>query len=237
MKKCISTDTITTQRDTLPGNLQSEVVNYSLWMRREGFSPTTIGFRTRTVRRMAQQLGTLLDGDKVKDWVAGLPVCGGTELAMFKAYACYANSKGLSFQIPKVQNVEAPLPFIPLENELDVLISGAGKKLASFLLLLKEVGCRAGEALRIEWTNIDTEASTVNLRAEKGSRNRQAKVSQKLVAMLMRLHKRNKYVFSSPTGANKLTTLTSNLFAVRARQAKKLKNPRLLGIHFHTYRH
>src|SRR3989442_2152714 len=167
MKKCISTELVTIPRDACPPSLSSEVVNYSLWMRREGFSPTTIQFRARTVRRMGLRLGTLLDGDAVKDWVANLPICGGSRLAMFKAYACYAKFKGVVFQVPKVQDVEAPLPFIPLETELDALISGAGKRLASFLQLLKEVGCRAGGALRIEWTDLDLEAKTVNLRAEK----------------------------------------------------------------------
>src|SRR2546425_10053807 len=125
MKKCISTELFLIQKEASQTNLQSEVVNYSLWMRREGFSPTTIQFRARTVRRMGLRLGTLLDGDAVKDWIAGLPICGGSKLAMFKAYACYAKFKGVTFQVPKVQDVEAPLPFIPLETELDALISGA----------------------------------------------------------------------------------------------------------------
>ncbi|TMI12004.1 hypothetical protein E6H35_09860 [Candidatus Bathyarchaeota archaeon] len=47
----------------LPPELQSEVVNLALWMKREGYSPATIKDRTKTVRRLAQQLGTLLDGE------------------------------------------------------------------------------------------------------------------------------------------------------------------------------
>jgi integrase len=216
----------------LPPELQSEVVNLALWMRREGYSPATIKDRTKTVKRLFLQLGTLLDGDSVKDWVASQPTTGGTKLNILKAYGCYCKWKGYKFQFPKVQDTEAPLPIIFQESELDSLIVGSGRKLATVLQTLKETGCRIGEVLRIEWTDIDPETGVLNIRAEKGSKNRQCKISPKLVAMIMRLPRKDRQVF--PGVVNSLRT---NFGKVRKRLSFKLENPRLLKIHFHSFRH
>lgn len=58
-------------------------------------------------------------------------------------------------------------------------------------------------------------------------------ITPKLVAMLKRLPKRNQYVFSH-TNVN---THRANFNRQRKRLAKKLSNPRLNNITFHTLRH
>ena len=65
-KKCISTEQFTIQGDTFP--VQSEIVNYDLWMRREGFSPTTVQF-TRTVRRIIEESDDSQDWLDELDWI------------------------------------------------------------------------------------------------------------------------------------------------------------------------
>ncbi len=120
-----------------------------------------------------------------------------------------------------------------MESELDGLIAGSGKKLAMLMQLLKETGCRVGEARRAEWVDLDPESCIFNIRAEKGSRNRQCKLSQKLVSMLSRLPKKNKLIFSgTQTGV-----FRNGLQSLRKRQASKLENPRLLKVHLHSFRH
>jgi len=241
LDRCCLKQKVGYSRDTAPKNQystppllgeQSEIVNFLLWMQREGYSPSTIMNVRKIVVRL-NKLGTLLDGDAVKLYVARLEVRGGTKLTIFKAYATFARWKGFAFDIPRVRDTEPVLPFIPLESELDSLISGSSRKLSTLLLLLKETGCRIGEILRLEWTDLDLEAGTANVRAEKGSRNRQARLSQRLQAMMMRLPKKNKLVFSG----TKTGTLINHLAILRKRLASKLENPRLLRIHFHTFRH
>jgi integrase len=46
---------------------------------------------------------------------------------------------------------------------LDALIAGSEKKLAAYLQLLKEMAMRAGEAVRLEWVDIDFERRGVTL--------------------------------------------------------------------------
>jgi len=108
-------------------------------MQREGYSPSTIK-NVRKIVVLLHRLGTLIDGDAVKDYVARLEVRGGTKVTVLKAYATFARWKGYCFTIPRVQDTEPVLPFIPLESELDALISGASRKLSTLLLLLKETG-------------------------------------------------------------------------------------------------
>jgi integrase len=175
----------------------------------------------------------LLDGDAVKDFVSRMETRGGTKKLNLLAYRLFAKWKGFNFELPRVADTEPQLPFIPTEAELDALITGSGRKLSSLLQLLKETGCRIGESLRAEWTDLDPESCIFNIRAEKGSRNRQCKLSHKLVAMLTRLPKDSKLIFDG----TKTGTFRNRLDSIRRRQASKLENPRLLKIHLHSFRH
>lgn len=77
------------------------------------------------------------------------------DLARFYRY------KHIPFDRPKHRRIEK-LPFIPLESEIDQLISGVGKKTATFLQLLKETGVRPGEAWNLKWMDIDFNSGTVS---------------------------------------------------------------------------
>jgi integrase len=102
----------------------------------------------------------------------------------------------------------------------------------TFLQLLKETGMRCGEACRLQWTDIDFENNTVRVMPEKGSNPRMLKISNKLVAMLQALPKTSTKVFGVSVDA-----MRKSFARQRARLARKLENPRLLQITFHTLRH
>jgi len=126
------------------------------------------------------------------------------------------------------------LPWIPLEREVDALIAGSSRKLATFLQTLKETGARCGEAWRLKWTDVDTEHNIIIINSpEKKGFPRQCKISSKLAAMLNTLPKASEQVF----GDALLATLRKNFMKQRLRIAFKLQNPRLRRITFHTLRH
>jgi integrase len=92
---------------------------------------------------------------------------------------------------------------------------------------------RSGEAKRLEWTDIDREKNIITLNApEKGSNPRMWRVSPTLMEMINALPRQSEHVF---TGS--LKSMKTTFQKTRKRLAQTLQNPRLLRIHFHTFRH
>lgn len=148
-------------------------------------------------------------------------------------YSAFALVNKIEWHSPKYKHSRR-LPFIPLEKELDSLIASCGKKTSVLLQLLKETGMRIGEALGLEWTDIDFERDIIILNLpEKGGEPRTFKASKKLLTMLNRLTKTSEKVYGGIARCSASRTFQ----AQRKRAATKLGNPRLLRITFHTFRH
>lgn len=119
---------------------------------------------------------------------------------------------------------------------MDQLIAGCSKRMGTFLQLLKETGVRCGEAWRLTWLDVDTATKTVRITPEKGSNPRVLRISPKLAAMLEALPRNyGERIFSLPY--QQIDDHRSIFIQQRKRIADKLKNPRLIGITFHTLRH
>jgi integrase len=139
--------------------------------------------------------------------------------------------KGREWNAPKYAHIEK-LPFIPTEQEIDLLISGTGKLTSAVLQTLKETGMRIGELTQLTWLDLDQERKTLKITPEKGSNPRILPVSDKLIGMINTLPKDRKTIFQDKKGR-----LRTYLCTQRAALAKKLNNPRLKQISFHTLRH
>jgi integrase len=93
---------------------------------------------------------------------------------------------------------------------------------------------RIGEALRLDWDDVDSEQRTVTLNnPEKHGNPRMFSISEKLIAMMGRLPRDSSKAF----GNSSWRIMFNNFNAQRKRSAKKLGNPKLLKVHFHTFRH
>ncbi len=148
------------------------------------------------------------------------------------AYTAFVRMNGGKWNPPRYRVIEK-LPFIPTEAELDALISGCGPKTSVFLQLLKETAMRAGEAHGTRWIDIDFETGTIRVTPEKGSKPRISKLSNKLLRMLSKLKSKNPHrIFSKH-----LRTQRRLFQKQRTNLARKLQNPRLLLIRFHTFKH
>ena len=174
----------------------------------------------------------LFDPESVKATIMSQSWSNSTKAQMIAAYKKFAVLNDIKWTPPKYEIIRK-LPFIPLEKEIDEFIACTGKKMSVLLQLLKETGARIGEALRLEWIDIDFEKRSISInKPEKHGNARAIKVSQKLMAMLNRLPKDRINVLGSS-----LQVVRNNFCAQRKRAAIKLNNPRLLRIHFHTLRH
>ena len=144
--------------------------------------------------------------------------------------SCFLKTIGRTWEKPLCK-ITIKLPFIPTEQEIDSLIAGCGKKLGTFLLLLKETAMRKGEAFRLLWKDIDLERRTITLNnPEKFGKARMFKVSNELIARINNLPRKNQKVFGT---SNRKTSFYDS----RKRIAHKLQNLRLMNIGFHTLRH
>jgi integrase len=143
----------------------------------------------------------------------------------------FAKLHGLTWE-PPIYKPNYEMPFIPTEAEIDQLIAACGKKLSALLQLIKETGVRIGEACRIRWIDLDLEQKIIRVQAEKNSKPRIFRISDKLISMLNMLPKKNERIFP-----NIPQSLENRFRTARKRIALKLNNPRLMEIHFHTIRH
>lgn len=210
----------------------TRLFNFSWELKKEGLKESTIHTYVQYLTRLKKRGADLFDPESVKDVIARQKWSEKTKALMIAAYSKFLEVYGGVWKPPKVRPTRK-LPFIPTEKELDALISGAGKKMACFLQLLKETGMRAGEAHTLKWTSIDFEAGTLTLNDPlKSGKPRIFKLSSRLLSMLNMLPKKDECIF-----AGKLSSMQRNFIHYRKRMAQKLQNPRLNRISFHTFRH
>ena len=213
--------------------VREKLFEFAWWMKKQGYAEETIRCNVSALRVLASRGADLSSPESVKEVISRQKWSGNRKKNVINAYTLFLKMQGLHWDKPKY-TIEQKIPFIPTEQELDALIAGSGKKLAAFLRLLKETAMRAGEAIRLEWADIDFERCTITLnKPEKRSNPRMWKVSRELIAMLKNLPKENERVFGRAT----YYTMKHALWSTRKRLARKLQNPRLERITFHTFRH
>jgi len=215
-------------------DVKGRLVEYCFQMQRQGYSESTIRLHRTALKILAERGADLTLPETVKEVIAKQKWSENRKRNVINAYNSFLNYCGLSWEKPFCKARTQKIPFIPTEAELDALICGTGKKLSTFLQLLKETAMRCGEAKRLKWTDVDFEKNVIRLNdPEKGSNPRMWKVSQKLTAMLNALPRNSERVF----GDGPINSLKTTFLKARKRLAAKLQNPRLLSISFHTFRH
>jgi integrase len=205
-----------------------------MWhLKKQGYAESTVKTWTWFLKRLVKEGANLMDPESIKLTIARHDNWSDYYKAgMVQAYDRFTELQGIRWTPPSYQPAKE-LPFIPLETEIDQLIAGCGKKVAASLQLLKETGMRIGEAWQLKWIDVDEERRTVKCRPEKHGNPRMFKVSAKLMAMLKALPKTSELVF----GGTNLNGHRDNFIRQRRRIARKLQNPRLEKISFHTLRH
>ena len=212
--------------------VKGRIVEFVWHLKKQGYSPETIKTYTAILQILLKKNVNLFDPESVKEYLAKLKRSEAYKHTTIAAYTLFLTKQGLKWEPPKC-DVARKFPFIPTEKEIDDLVAGCGKKTSTFLQLLKETAMRCGEANRLEWIDIDFQRRTITLnKPEKKSKPRIFNVSSKLIAMLNMLPRTNMRVFPSVVAARRRA-----FNFTRKSIAKKLQNPRLLRISFHTIRH
>jgi integrase len=215
-------------------DIQGKIIETAWCLKREGYAESTILNYPKYLSWLVKHGANLYDPQNVKDVIARMEKWStSSKLIAVGAYTFFASINNIPWKPPKYKQ-ERKLPFIPLESEIDALITSAGKKTAAVLQLLKETGMRIGEACRLKWIDMDLEHKTVTVnQPEKNSQPRMLKISTRLTAMLDNLPRENEHIFGLMKGKD----AASYFYSLRKRLACKLQNPRMNSIHLHTFRH
>ena len=158
----------------------SNLLQFSWQLQKDGSSNRTISNYSKFLEMLVRLGARLCDGESVKSTIALQSTwSSSTKVAVVSAYRKYATMNNIQWNAPKYQAIHK-LPFIPTEAEIDQLIAYCGKKTSTILQLLKETGMRIGEALSLNWTDINFESRILLLNnPEKHSNARQFKLSEK----------------------------------------------------------
>jgi len=219
-----------TEQTAQQADVKGRILNFLLHLKRQGYSEETLKLYNRVLHIFCGKTN-LLDCETVKDYLAKMAVSETTKHNYACALQAFYEFNKIVWEPPKYKP-QKKIPFIPTEQELDLLIANTSKMVSAVLQLLKETGARIGEILRLKCTDIDLERKTVRITPEKGSLPRILPISDLAVSMVKRLNpKPDGRIFST------LNNLTVAFYRQRKRLAFKLNNPRLLQISFHTFRH
>jgi len=216
-------------------DVKGEILEYAWWLKKDGKSDSTIRGRTKILQILTKRGANLYDPEDIKGAIAKQLWSNGRKNNAVDAYSSFLKMVGGKWDPPLYQCIRK-IPFIPKETEIDQLISGCTQRMATFLQMLKETGARCGEIWQIKWGDVDFESKVVNITAEKNSNPRVTHLSNKLLEMLSNLPKAyGDRIFSRPT--MRVDNFGSLFSFQRKRLTKKIGNPRLLKIHFHTFRY
>jgi len=213
--------------------IKGKLLEFAWWMKKQGYAKTTITTREKILKILVKRGANLFDPESIKEAIAKQEWCNKRKVNAADAYSCFLSMHGMTWEPPRYRVVRQ-LPFVPTETEIDQVIAGCSRKFTPLLQLLKETGMRIGEACQLRWTDIDLENGTVRVTPEKGSNPRMLQISSKLKAMLSELQSDAKSEEVFPRSVRNQRRIFQRQ---RERIAKKLRDPRIAKITFHTFRH
>jgi integrase len=209
---------------------KSNIFNYAWYLKKNGRAESTIKTVIERLTRLSK-LCNIQEPEELKATLAKLEWSNNTKRSIVIYLNGFLKFLNKHWEPPKYKS-DNKLPFIPTEEELNMLISASPQIIATLLQFLKETGVRIGEAMKLEWTDIDLKRRTAHITPEKYSNPRILPLSNTLINMLNSLARKNEFVFYL-----KYKTTRESYRYNRNKTAKKLKNPRLKKITFHTFRH
>ncbi len=93
---------------------------------------------------MVKRGANLYDPETIKAVIAKQTWSNGRKNNAVDAYSSFLKMVDGKWNPPLYQTIRK-LPFIPKETEIDQLIAGCSRRMATFLQILKETGARCGE--------------------------------------------------------------------------------------------
>jgi integrase len=220
--------------DLISEEARGLLTKYMAYLEREGFSEDTE--YPRTLSHLVKDGANLLNPENVKSVIAqqrkknGEPWTDSMKMLATYAYDAFCQMQGIVWKKPTYHQNEATVP-VPDEKDLDLLISRARKKLATFMQCLKETFADPSEILKCDWIDLNGNVLSIN-HPVKGHYPGKYELKPQLVSMLNALPRKNKRIF--PTTYK---TIYHSLLNLRTKAAEEFQKPELLRISFKSFRH
>ena len=116
-------------------NIPEKVINYLLWLKKQGYAESTIFDRVKIIKFLAKN-ANIDDPESIKELIAKRDSWGlGRKEIVVECYSNYLICVGGTWNPPRYKAVEK-LPFIPTESEIDYLIACLGNKTGTFAQLV-----------------------------------------------------------------------------------------------------
>jgi len=200
-------------------------------LKNDGRKPGTVTNYRKMFNRLLRANADLFDPESVRSVLADLPNKPRAKKMMVSMLSQWFELNEIKWRKPKYTG-ESEVPYIPTEQQIDILIAGLGKKTATYCQLLKDTGARPGELSAVTWESFNYQTKTVRISAaEKGSNSRISPITDKTIEMLSNLPQRKGRLFSNADN------MRSCFFLQRRRIAKRLATPEITQISFKTFRH
>ena len=220
--------------DSLPEISRGLIIEYMAYLERNGYD-ADIKY-PNILTHVVHDGANLLDPENVKMVIAqqkkknGDPWTDSMKMLATCAYDGFCRMKKISWDRPTYYQNEATI-FVPDEKDLDLLISIASKRLATYLLCLKETLSDPSEILAAEWIDFKDNVLSIN-HPVKFHYPGKYELSMRLTQMLNALPRINKRIF--PVS---YANMYECLDYTRKRAAAKFHNPALRQISFKSFRH
>jgi integrase len=204
-------------------------------MKKDGYAESTIKSTSKRLRMMNRHGVNLDNPDSVKEYLAKKESSNGYKEALCDGYDRYIKYNGLEWTRPRYQRDDQP-PYVPTEEEVNILIANSGPKYALLLSLIRDTGMRPIEVERSKVKWFDLERGAVNVQTAKHGRGRTLELKPKTLAML------KEHIGRRRLGLNdqifgKVKTMRGVLKEIKERTSHKLQRPELLRISLYSLRH
>jgi len=203
-------------------------------MKKDGYSENTIGPIGRRLRNLAKHVN-LESPDEVKEFIAKANWSNGYKENMVNAYNHYTVFHGLSWKKPKYQRAFS-IKKLPLESDIDLIISYTKTRNRVAFNLVKECGLRPVEVSNLTLKQIDLNNGRIYPETTKGGEARVLKLKSETLAILKQLVSiKNLSVSEKIFPCSK--TLQKSWNKLRNNIAERLAKPELKQIRLYDLRH
>ncbi|MCW4045941.1 MAG: tyrosine-type recombinase/integrase [Candidatus Bathyarchaeota archaeon] len=218
-------------------SLYSSGITEFLWsLKKRGYKETTIVQNYAKILKQLMKHCNIKDSESVLGYIANLHVSDGRKEVMIDVYANYCNYAKIPLIKPRYKRTDK-LPFIPLEKDIESLLSALPRKLRIFTRAIYETGARSGEVFNLKWIDIDFQNCYVTVNnPEKGSNARRLKVSNQLIGLLSTLPRTSDYVFKSNVNV-RIESLRNWFIREKKNVSHALCNPMIASITWKSLRH